>query len=70
MTFEKEGGDKDDIAISLMNIGNVNMHLNNDAIALEYLEKALKISEEIGDQSNLANSLSCIGSIYIKQKLD
>ncbi len=54
---------------AINNIGFIYQMRGNIPVALEYYEKSMKIQEEIGDKSGLANSLNNIGFIY-KQRGD
>ncbi len=56
------------LAKSLTAIGNVYEKLQNDDTALEYHIKSLRITEELGDKTAIANSQINIGNIYNNKK--
>jgi tetratricopeptide (TPR) repeat protein len=80
LRIQEEIGDKYGIATSLNNIatiyndyGDPSENLKKDdsiksgiVKALKYFEESLKIFEELGDKSKIANSLNNIGCIYFK----
>ncbi len=54
-------------AATLGNIGFIEINSGNNAKAIDYIERALKIQEEIGAGSDMSSSLSNLASIYNDQ---
>jgi serine phosphatase RsbU (regulator of sigma subunit) len=65
--MKEEIGDKEGIASTLNNIGNIYNDQGDYAKAIEYYTQSLKISEEIGDKEGIASTLNNIGNIYNDQ---
>ncbi|MCS6987929.1 MAG: tetratricopeptide repeat protein [Chloroherpetonaceae bacterium] len=57
-------GDKRGVALSLMNVGNVNENLSDYHSALRCYQKSLALFEELGDKSGEAKALCNIGLCY------
>lgn len=55
---------KKQLASSLHNGGIIKHTQGNNSKALEFFNRSLKISEEIGDRSGIATSLNAIGAVY------
>jgi len=60
----EELGNKNYIAVSLGNIGNVYKNQDDHSKALEYYFKGLKMAEELGNKDGIARHLGYIGTIY------
>ncbi|MFT4663762.1 MAG: tetratricopeptide (TPR) repeat protein [Gammaproteobacteria bacterium] len=56
------------ISVNLSNIGNVYSDLGNNNIALEFYNRALKISESISDDVGMSVILGNIGTIRDEEK--
>ncbi|AEA43279.1 tetratricopeptide repeat protein [Fluviicola taffensis] len=54
-------------AMSLLNIGNVNLYQGDFPKAITYYERSLKISSRIGDKELMAKALNNVGAIYNHQ---
>jgi two-component system NtrC family sensor kinase len=52
----QEKGDKKGIAQSFMDLGNLNIKLNNPVEAKKYLQNSIKISKELNDKNSLASA--------------
>ncbi|MER3329043.1 MAG: adenylate/guanylate cyclase domain-containing protein, partial [Candidatus Kapaibacterium sp.] len=59
-------GDKMGVATNLGNIGVTYQKQSNYPKAIEYLNKALKIQEEIGDKMGVGINLGNMGELYLK----
>jgi tetratricopeptide (TPR) repeat protein len=66
LKIKEESGDKDGIAISYNNIGNIYMYQGNFPEALKMNYTSLKIYEEIGDKEGIATSFINLGNLYTK----
>jgi len=55
------------LAGALNNIGYIHKDKGNIPLAIEYLQKSLKIRKEIGDKNGMANSYNNIGFIHSEQ---
>jgi serine phosphatase RsbU (regulator of sigma subunit) len=62
--MKEEIGDKEGIASTLNNIGNIYNDQGDYAKAIEYYTQSLKIREEIGNKNGIAMSLNNIGTIH------
>ncbi len=62
-----EIGDKEGVAVSLNNIGQIYHNTGDISRGLEYYHKSLKIHEETGDKNEAALTLNNIGTIYNSQ---
>jgi signal transduction histidine kinase/CheY-like chemotaxis protein len=63
----EESGNKKNIAISFIDIGNIYLRLSEPAKASDYYNKSLKICRESGDKMIMQKVLLRIGSLYNKQ---
>ncbi|MDO9067165.1 MAG: tetratricopeptide repeat protein, partial [Deltaproteobacteria bacterium] len=55
-------------AVSLSNMGAIHENLGDEAKALEYFRRSLKLREEMGDSLGQAQNLNNIAGIHIGQK--
>ena len=65
LKIHEEGGVKNEVAATLMNIGIVYNSLEDYPKALDYMLRANKIDEELGNKSGVAANLGNIGQLYI-----
>jgi tetratricopeptide (TPR) repeat protein len=61
-------GDKNGIAISLINIGGIYFKEENYNQALDNFNKSYQLFQEVGNKDGIGNCLNAIGQIYINQK--
>lgn len=64
--MEMDGDDDWAKAIYLNNLGVVNIELGRPKVAKMYYLQSIELSEKVGNESNLANSVGNIGEIYFK----
>ncbi len=64
----KQGGNKNEMAISLQAIAQINIRKGNNTKALNQLYDCLKIFEEVGDEIGIADVHLSIGDICYLQK--
>lgn len=63
----QEKGDKKGIAQSFMDLGNLNLKLNNPVEAKKYLQSSVTISKELNDKNSLASAYGNLSSIDDRQ---
>ena len=67
LKIEEEIGNKQGIATSLNNIGDIYSHQGDNVKAIDYYSRSLKTEEEVGNKRGIANTLNNFGSIYKEQ---
>ena len=68
LKMKEELGNKNGIANTLGNIGNVYTEQKDYPKALDYHFKALKMDDELGNKNGIAINLGNIGALYLKEK--
>jgi tetratricopeptide (TPR) repeat protein len=64
----QEIGDRNGIASSLNNLGNVYQSQGKYSEAIQSYQKSLAIKREIGDRNGIANSFGNLGNVYQSQE--
>ena len=67
LKINEEIGDKQGMAKTINNIGNIYKDQGDNPKALEYYQRSLKIYQEIGDKQGMAKTINNIGIIYKAQ---
>lgn len=68
ITLSKETGDLVNLASCYNSIGGAHLRLNNYSVALEYLQLAFEVNEQLNNKNSMAQNLINMTGIRIDQK--
>ncbi|HYG53558.1 MAG TPA: tetratricopeptide repeat protein [Flavobacteriales bacterium] len=68
LALKRKTNDKNGLALTLNNIGNIYLVQGEFKKAMDYYHQSLKVREEMGDHIGICSTLDNIGTVYYDQK--